>query len=179
MILANFCFIFVADPGFEPGQSNYCLRVMSPTFYHYTNPQYILKNDLLLLNKNPKWTPSIRKNTPFIRIFMWFFSGLHPRFLIFTFFLITFFLSLDSILFSETLLFFIRCINICTNKIRKNTEKITENNYHSIIFIIFVAGVGLEPTTPLWGAPAYETGEIPTSRPRDFKNLCLSRVSLL
>lgn len=38
---------------------------------------------------------------------------------------------------------------------------------------IFVAWVGLEPTTPLWGAPAYETGEIPTSRPRDFKNLCL------
>ena len=35
-----FCiFFFVADPGFEPGQSNYCLGVMSPTFYHYTNPQ--------------------------------------------------------------------------------------------------------------------------------------------
>ena len=35
---------FVADPGFEPGQSNYCLGVMSPTFYHYTNPQcYLLR----------------------------------------------------------------------------------------------------------------------------------------
>ena len=34
-----FCIFFVADPGFEPGQSNYCLGVMSPTFYHYTNPQ--------------------------------------------------------------------------------------------------------------------------------------------
>ena len=31
-----------------------------------------------------------------------------------------------------------------------------------------VAGAGLEPATPLWEAPAYETGEIPTSRPCDF-----------
>ena len=167
--------LLVADPGFEPGQSNYCLGVMSPTFYHYTNPQYILKNDLLLLNKNPKWTPSIRKNTPFIRIFMWFFSGFHPRFLIFTFFLITFFLSIDSILFSETLLFFIRCINICTNKIRKSTEKITENNYHSIIFYNFCSGgVGLELTIPLWGAPAYETGKLPLLSPRYVNNYWLN-----
>ena len=39
-----FCIFFVADPGFEPGQSNYCLGVMGPTFYHYTNPQcYLLR----------------------------------------------------------------------------------------------------------------------------------------
>ena len=39
-----FCIFFVADPGFEPGQSNYCLGIMSPTFYHYTNPQcYLLR----------------------------------------------------------------------------------------------------------------------------------------
>ena len=39
--------------------------------------------------------------------------------------------------------------------------------HQSAIFYL-VAGVGLEPTTLLWKAPAYETGEIPTSQPRDI-----------
>lgn len=34
---------------------------------------------------------------------------------------------------------------------------------------LLVAGAGLEPATPLWGVPAYETGEIPTSQPRDVE----------
>ena len=42
-------------------------------------------------------------------------------------------------------------------------------NHVEVYYLYTLAGVGLEPTTPLWGAPAYETGEIPTSRPRDIK----------
>ena len=47
-----------------------------------------------------------------------------------------------------------------------------------VYYLYTLAGAGLEPATPLWGAPAYETGEIPTSQPRDFKNLCLFRMSI-
>lgn len=42
-------------------------------------------------------------------------------------------------------------------------------NHVEVYYLYTLAEVGLEPTTPLWGAPAYETGEIPTSRPRDIK----------
>lgn len=119
---------------------NHDLEIMRLTSYLCSTPQYILKNDSLLLNKNPKWTPSIRKNTPFIRVFMWFFGGFYPRLLVFTFFFITFFLLPDSILFFESFFHLIFFVNVRTNKIRKSSEKITENNYHSIIFIIFCSG---------------------------------------
>ena len=46
---------------------------------------------------------------------------------------------------------------------------LSKYNHVEVYYLYTLAGVGLEPTTPLWGAPAYETGEIPTSRPRDIK----------
>lgn len=119
-----------------------------------------------LLNKNPKWAPSVRKNSPFVRVFMWFFGGLLPYLLVLAFFLIMLLLLLDSILLSKTPFFLMRCINIWTNKFRKSTEKITGNNYHTTNFINIVSWSGCGSNAR---PPVYQTG---TAKPTELPDHC-------
>ena len=97
---------------------------------------------------------------------MWFFSGLFPYLLVLAFFLITLLLLLDSTLLSKPLFFFMRCIDIWTNKIRKSTEKITGNNYHTTNFINIVSWSGCGSNAR---PPVYQTG---TTKPTELPDHC-------